>query len=94
MTTNAGLIVGCCTNIATQGENNHIVVGNITSANRDSVATITLLATRNSQKVEFDNGPSVFNKGITLLSSGGVHVKQSATFLASDTVMTISGYPR
>ena len=62
-------------------------VSGITDTSSDSVATITLLATKHAALVQFDTAASVFNKGILVQAMGGVVVSTDVTTTSSQTVM-------
>jgi len=69
--------------------NGDISVGGVSDSNTDSFGTLSLLATKQNARVEFDTDASYFNKGIVVISNNGMHFSQNATFQATNTFLDV-----
>jgi len=65
-----------------------IAVGGITDSSTDTLATLTLVASRSGGQVVFNHSASSFNKGIVVEAASGIVLSQSVTTKGSTTYLT------
>jgi hypothetical protein len=72
LTTSQGITIG-------DSSSGNIVVSGVTDSSSDVIATLNLVATKANRLVTFKTEASSFNKGITVLATGGIVLSESAT---------------
>jgi hypothetical protein len=72
LTGTGGLTIGTSTS-------GSLTVDGIYDSSSDTIATLTLRATKHARLVTFVNGPSSFNKGIIVQGMGGIVLSESVT---------------
>ena len=65
----------------------HIFVDGITNANSDTIATLTLFATKVGRLATFVGAHSSFNKGIVIQAAGGVILSESFTVISQQNII-------